>query len=147
MQRKSWVWAGLLIMILGLAACGGSDQSTPAAGPGLERSQPPAEYAGKVNPLAGQADAAERGGQSYQVFCVSCHGEHGQGDGPISASLNPKPSNLAEAQAGLSDDYLYWRIAEGGLGAPFNSTMPGWKGSLGEEQIWEMVTFLRTFGK
>jgi mono/diheme cytochrome c family protein len=68
------------------------------------------------------------------------------GDGPIAASLNPKPSNLAENQSGLSDSYLYWRIAEGGLFEPFRSGMPAWKGLLTEDQIWEVITYLRQVG-
>lgn len=31
----------------------------------------------------------------FKANCSSCHGENGQGDGPSSATLNPKPRNLA----------------------------------------------------
>jgi hypothetical protein len=44
----------------------------------------------------------------------------------------------------LSDDYLHWRIAEGGMMRPFNSVMPSWKGILSEDQIWMIITYLRT---
>lgn len=38
----------------------------------------------------------QRGRQLYQAHCSSCHGSQGQGDGPLAASLNPKPIALAD---------------------------------------------------
>lgn len=33
--------------------------------------------------------------------CITCHGATGEGDGPASASLNPKPKNFAKAEYAL----------------------------------------------
>jgi mono/diheme cytochrome c family protein len=44
----------------------------------------------------------------------------------------------------MSDAYLYWRISEGGLMEPFNSLMPGWKGMLNDQNIWKIITYIRT---
>jgi mono/diheme cytochrome c family protein len=44
----------------------------------------------------------------------------------------------------LSDGYLYWRISEGGQMEPFNSMMPAWKDGLSEQQIWQIISFVRT---
>jgi mono/diheme cytochrome c family protein len=30
---------------------------------------------------------------------------------------------------------------------PFNSQMPTWKNTLSEEQIWQVIKYLRTFSK
>ena len=73
------------------------------------------------------------------------NGFTGEGDGTASAGLDPKPQNLAERQSELSDAYLFWRISDGGLIEPFNSLMPGWRGLLSEDQIWQVITYLRTF--
>jgi mono/diheme cytochrome c family protein len=80
----------------------------------------------------------------FSQNCVRCHGEHGKGDGDIAASLKPRPQDLTGNDGRLKDDYLFWRISEGGLAAPFASAMPAWKGILDEEQIWQVVSFLRT---
>ncbi len=31
--------------------------------------------------------------ENYTTFCVKCHGETGQGNGPAAASLHTKPRN------------------------------------------------------
>lgn len=37
-----------------------------------------------------------RGAQLFQAQCAACHGAQGRGDGPLAASLNPKPTALSE---------------------------------------------------
>lgn len=98
----------------------------------------PAEYAGKTNPLS--AEAAVYGAKIYHSYCETCHGTQGHGDGPAGQALNPKPKNLAELQATVSDDYLFWWISTGRLG----TAMVAWKGTLNDEQIWQVITFIRT---
>jgi hypothetical protein len=66
------------------------------------------------------------------------------GDGPAAASLNPQPQTLAVNQENLDDGYLFWRISEGGLRAPFSSAMPSWKTILSEDEIWQVISYLRT---
>jgi len=40
-----------------------------------------------------------------------------------------------------TDGYLFWTIAEGGM--PIQTAMPVFKGTLKEEEIWQIVTYLR----
>lgn len=134
---------------IALSACTGGATPTPAmmmdhADHMMVHPTPPTEYADKINPFAGKVEAAAEGGQLFQANCSSCHGLQGKGDGVAAASLEPKPANLAAVQRDLSDAYLFWRISEGGVLSPFNSLMPAWKSLLSEEQIWQIVTFLRT---
>ncbi len=127
----------LVVFVLGtlvLAACGG--------GGAAEEVSVPSDYAGKTNPLS--ADVAAAGKVVYDERCASCHGATGAGDGAASAGLDPKPADLAEEVPNLGDDFLFWRISEGGGMEPFNSAMPAWKGILTEEQIWQLVSYLRT---
>lgn len=143
----------LFVLLASMAACGGkqtnpepsSAQANPSSGQTLERSGPPAEYAGKKSPSLNAADI-EKGKTTYQSYCAACHGEKGMGDGPASASLDPIPKPLATTENGLSDGYLYWRIAEGGLMDPFKSAMPAWKSVLDEEGIWQVIGYLRELG-
>ena len=133
----------------GCAATGSPLVPTDAAGiPGTSttRPAPPEDYAGKKNPFEGNSKRAELGHKLFEADCASCHGLSARGDGPVAASQNPKPGNLAEDESELSDDYLYWRIAEGGLIKPFRSGMPAWKGLLTEDQIWEIITYIRKIG-
>jgi mono/diheme cytochrome c family protein len=149
MNKPLYRWLVVIfIAALALAACGGSQQATePAAGEaGEDFPEPPAPYAGMTNPLAGESAAVTAGAEIFQNQCASCHGEDAKGDGPAAVSLNPKPADLADNQARMTDGYLFWRISEGGQMAPFNSAMPAWKGALTENQIWQVITYLRTLG-
>jgi len=65
------------------------------------------------------------------------------GDGPASAGLDPAPAPLAHTARMLADDYLIWRISEGGAMAPFNSAMPSWKAALDEDARWDVINYLR----
>ena len=90
------------------------------------------------NPLG--ENAADDGANVFHIYCESCHGSHGHGDGPSGQSLNPKPKNLADLQTVAGDDYLFWRISSGKPG----TSMIGWSGILTDEQIWQAVAFIRT---
>lgn len=50
----------------------------------------------------------------YGYYCLMCHGEKGDGNGPVGESYVPKPADLtAPATAGLSDDQLTQRMLHG----------------------------------
>jgi mono/diheme cytochrome c family protein len=100
--------------------------------------QVPSEYSGRTNPLG--AEAAASGAQVYATNCAMCHGTEGHGDGPAGESLIPPPKDLAELNRIAGDDYLYWRIAEGKPG----TSMFAWKGILPDDDIWKLVSHIRT---
>ena len=123
-----------ILVILTLAACSGNE-TTESTG---TLSPVPADYAGLTNPLG--ADAAMAGADVFTNNCAACHGQQGHGDGPASTALDPAPKNLPELSAIVADDYLFWRISTGKEG----TAMVAWKGVLTDEQIWQVVSFIRT---
>lgn len=123
----------MLLSVLALAACGAKEDSS-----NIQDDTIPAAYAGKTNPLG--ADAANEGAEVFKSNCEMCHGAQGYGDGPASGSLDPQPKNLAVLQQTVGDDYLFWRINTGKPG----TSMVAWKGILTDEQIWQVVAFIRT---
>lgn len=139
---KKIVFAVMLVLVLALSACGGGGETG-----GSDTVTVPAEYAGKTNPHAGDAASAQAGADIYATNCASCHGDAGAGDGPAGSALDPKPAALNNLPAEQGDDFLFWRISEGGAMEPFNSSMPAFKGVLTEDQIWQTVTFIRTLGQ
>ncbi len=52
----------------------------------------------------------------FRSKCLACHGDHGAGDGPGAAALNPKPRAFGDAvwQASVTDDQIKKTIVEGG---------------------------------
>jgi mono/diheme cytochrome c family protein len=125
-------FAILVLAALTLTACGGGAEAVATLDP------VPPDFAGLANPLG--ADAPTAGASVFKTNCESCHGPQGHGDGPVASALDPAPKNLAELQAVAGDDYLFWRIAAGKEG----TSMVAWKGVLTDEQIWQVVSFIRT---
>ena len=103
----------------------------------------PREYQGLRNPLSPTKENIEAGGTLYQQFCASCHGPAGLGDGPAAKGLNPPPVPLAYTvpMHMTTDGYLFWRIKEGGQA--FGTAMPPWGASLKEDQIWQIILYMR----
>lgn len=130
----SMILAVMILSALVLSACGGGQTS--------EAANVPADYAGKTNPLG--ADATAAGQTLYGVQCASCHGDSGKGDGPAGQALTPPAANLVDSASANGDDYLYYRIAEGGAMDPFNSSMPPFKNVLSEDEIWQVVSYINT---
>jgi mono/diheme cytochrome c family protein len=140
-----------MLLLLILAACGAQKGGT---GPGMgmggdgmmarHHAEIPAEYAGLTNPIPADDASVERGGELYATNCASCHGDGGMGDGPAAPALNPAPAPVAHTSQMMADDYLFWRVSEGGT--PFNTSMPPWK-SLDEQARWDMINYMRALGK
>jgi len=106
----------------------------------------PNEYASLSDPIDATEESLARGGELFTTYCASCHGDGGMGDGPAAATLDPAPVAIAHTSQMLGDDYLFWRITEGGQGAPFNSAMPAWKSVLSEQDRWDIINYVRALG-
>ncbi len=98
----------------------------------------PKEASEKPNPIKADATSIKRGKELYASTCSSCHGKDAKGDGPIAASLNPKPANLVAMSGMHPDGDFAWKIANG------RGAMPAWKSILNEKQIWELVNYIQT---
>jgi cytochrome c oxidase cbb3-type subunit I/II len=93
-----------------------------------------------LHPAADQADLHEevnRGGTLFARNCASCHGSAGQGDGKASASLLPKPANLAAAR--FSDERVSSVLWNGVAG----SAMPPWR-QLPAEDLRALVAYVQS---
>jgi mono/diheme cytochrome c family protein len=103
------------------------------------------EVGGPINPIGAQPQALATGQQLYAANCISCHGATGRGDGPAAAGLNPRPADFAQhmVPGQHTDGQIFQWISDG---FP-NSAMPAWKDRLSEEEIWQLVVYLRSFGR
>lgn len=84
----------------------------------------------------------------FATKCVVCHGDHGAGDGPGSAALNPKPRAFADAawQAAVTDESLKKIILEGGAAVGKSPAMPSNPDLKGKDQeVAELVKIVRRF--
>ena len=69
-----------------------------------------------------------------------------EGDGPLSASLDPKPAKHCDGNVmnAMTDEYLFRVIQQGGAAVGKSPLMAPWGGTLGDAQIRDVVAFVRT---
>jgi mono/diheme cytochrome c family protein len=103
----------------------------------------PAAYRGVSNPLRSTPEIIREGGALYLERCAGCHDPAGMGHGDAGLALYPSPALLADLirMPQAVDEYLLWAIAEGG--APFGTRMPAFKDALSQEQIWQIIAYMR----
>lgn len=86
---------------------------------------------------------------TYNQLCASCHGQAGDGNGPAGAALNPKPRAFTDAtwQASVTDEHIHKVIKDGGVAVGLSPMMAPWGAVLSEQQLTEMVAYVRQFKK
>lgn len=96
------------------------------------------------NPVPADAGSLMRGEAVYfNNGCALCHGVSGRGDGPDGRLLRPRPADFrVHLAAGHTDRELYDWIAGGVPG----TAMQAFKGTLTEQEHWDVINFIRTFG-
>jgi mono/diheme cytochrome c family protein len=83
-----------------------------------------------------------RGGLVFANYCVTCHGINADGNGRAARLYNPRPANLRNSDK--NDDYLGLIIRRGGAGLSRSEFMPAWDAELTNEQINDLVSYLRS---
>ena len=103
----------------------------------------PEKYLKAENGVGYTVRAIAEGGPLYWANCQKCHGDTGLGNGDLAYALTPSPALLAYMvqQPIAVDQYLLWSISEGGK--QFGTAMPAFKTTLSEDQIWQIVAYLR----
>lgn len=95
-------------------------------------------------------EASEEGKRVYEKSCAHCHGTEGRGDGSAAENLLPRPRDftrglykIRSTETGQvpTDQDLFDIITEGMPG----TSMPGWETSLGANERWEVVAYIKTF--
>jgi mono/diheme cytochrome c family protein len=93
------------------------------------------------NPIKATPESQREGQEHFGHHCQICHGLDGQNTGvPFAEKMDPPvpPLNSSDVQD-YSDGQLKW-IIENGISP---SGMPGWKGILTDEEMWNIVNYLR----
>lgn len=107
----------------------------------LERTK----FTGK--PIIKKGNPAE-GREVYTMFCTNCHGEKGEGNGPVAsvAKMDPKPKNHTDGKYmnERKNEDLFKVIKVGGKGVDKSVYMPAFGMILSEEEIWNLIAYLRT---
>ena len=93
----------------------------------------------------------EQGEQLYFQRCVLCHGDEGDGLGPAAERLNPPPRDFTAGTYKITstvfeeivpqDEDIFRMVRDGMPG----TAMPGWADVLSEQDMWDLVAYIKTF--
>ncbi len=79
------------------------------------------------------------GARHFEAACVQCHGAPGVTADPIAEAMLPRPPALGGKVDDFEDNELFWIILNGLK----YTGMPGWPDASREDEVWDMVAFVR----
>lgn len=90
----------------------------------------------------GSPEMVAKGKALYGTFCVVCHGEKGDGNGPAGVALNPKPRNFSTDpfKQGSRPPDIFATLGTGVPGTPMVAFA-----QLTEEDRWALAHYVHTF--
>lgn len=91
---------------------------------------------------AGPALSADpsKGQPLYEKYCLLCHGPEGRGDGPVGLLAKPPAANFHTPESKKKSDAA---LRETILQGHPETAMASWKGSLSDEQINDIIAYIR----
>jgi mono/diheme cytochrome c family protein len=122
-------------MVVGVALLGAAQGTAPRRGGNPEAAK-------VVNPVPRTAESIAAGRKTYARLCVRCHGPEGKGDGG-GAGAGGQPADFTDAawDFGSSDGEIFSVIRDG-----TSADMEAYGERLKEQEIWEVVHFLKSLG-
>lgn len=92
------------------------------------------------NPVPADDVSLQRGHTLFTINCIMCHGETGEGNGPIAALIANKPANLTSIiTQSKVDGALFMTITNGVEGR-----MPPMIENTTVRDRWDLVNYIRT---
>lgn len=93
------------------------------------------------NPFPPTQENIHAGRENFSHYCFACHGLDGQNTGvPFAERMSPPvPQLTAQSVQGYADGQLKW-VIDNGISP---SGMPASKGILNDDEIWQIVIYLR----
>lgn len=96
-----------------------------------------------VKELPAGPDTIGSGGMTFNGDCAFCHGQDGRTPSDVGQGMYPRVPSLASPEAQQwSDAELFWIIRNGNR----YTGMGGFGKSLSDEQIWDLVHYIRSLG-
>jgi mono/diheme cytochrome c family protein len=92
----------------------------------------------QVISVAMSSEELEIAAKLFAANCVSCHGEHGAGDGAAAGGIKPSPVNFHVRQPSAE---RAWTVLEQGIPG---SSMPAWQNRLSEDDRRLLVRYVQS---
>jgi mono/diheme cytochrome c family protein len=127
-------FAVLLAALLAAGAAAAADGATTAMA------------ANNCAPAGDLRGNAERGRSLHLAHCADCHGADGKALVIVMhMDVPPKDQSDPGYMKTLPDAFLYLAICKGGEAVGRNHVMPGWGGIMSDQDIRDLVAWVRTF--
>lgn len=160
-RTPTWVLFGIeLLVIGGLILVGGSSVLSRIKRPSITFAAPGTAVAvlglalvlnasvlrvgfseDEFNPFPPTPASLTAGQVVYASTCSTCHGDEGLGDGPESGFLSTPPADLTIHVPLHTDGALFEFVRDGIPGTVMRAN----KGILSDEEMWNLVNYVRTF--
>jgi mono/diheme cytochrome c family protein len=129
---KPLLWCSPLLLL----GAWGQQQPMPATAIPLEAAQ-------TVNPIKATPESQTHAKKLYGYDCALCHGTTGKGDGELVRDLNLSVKDWSDPAAltNRTDGELFYIISNG------EGPMPAEGSRAKQEDIWNLVILVRSFGK
>jgi mono/diheme cytochrome c family protein len=140
MWKQLTVFSALVVLVPGTSW---SQTAVPAQEPGTGEWKMPPEAAKQVNPVKPTPAALARAKKLYGYDCAMCHGTEGDGKGDLAdqMKLNLKDWRDTGSLKEMTDGELNYIITKG------KGKMPAGAEQMKPDEIWNMVSYVRSFGK
>ncbi len=143
-------WAAALPLALLLCAVGCGEPTTAPDAPAEEIPAPPEAVPepapAPAVPVGNLRGDAASGRELYALYCATCHGQGGKGDGPAGQVIDPRPRDHTDAtyMGTLTDRDVYRVIEQGGASVGKSPLMVAWGGVINEQGLRDLVAYVRS---
>lgn len=133
----------LLLLFFVLVLWAEQPKEQPPANPKGSEYKIPPDDAAKANPVKPSAESHAKGKKLYGYDCAMCHGKDGDGKGDMAADMKNMPDfTHQDALKGRTDGELFYIIRNGK-----GEDMPPEGDRAKDEDVWNMVNYVRSFAK
>jgi mono/diheme cytochrome c family protein len=136
LRTRAAAWRLGIVVLMAFAGMAVFAADTPADKPSDKDAQ------GALLPRDSTDAAVFRGGLVYANYCVTCHGFNADGNGRAARLYKPRPANLRMSDK--NDAYMGLIIRMGGEAMGRSPFMPPWGAELTDEQMKDIVAYLRS---
>ncbi|MBI1762210.1 MAG: cytochrome c [Acidobacteria bacterium] len=91
------------------------------------------------NPVLSTEGGLTTGAEIYTHMCAKCHGQPNAGPSIYGASFYPPAPQLTSHPPQYTEAEIFWIVKHGIR----NTAMPAWGRQLSDEDIWQVVAFLK----